>query len=348
MTKRKVLAVVSACALLLTMFVSLIPVYAGKPDDTTGWTLGEGSTISGNADYGWSLNQAGCNQDRQAKFQNKYETDISLRDLQMQFVANYAAAGLWTINLSDKDMNPLPGVNDLGETGLCLILEKRNDSVLAVQRWSNGAPGAAGGVYLYANDISFDFTIPHTLHFVERDGKWYVALDNTVFEADGMDVTSILAAMDGKRVIMESLSDPSVNFPYINFADAKKTADWNYTSQVAVAGSEERGFTMIGKEGGDGYAVYGKPVSLLNNEFQVRLDFDSNWAYFGFDLTNDGQTHSKLNADIDMQFYYKDGRMDIGLFSGGGYVTDKLYSKENFDFDAVHVFGLLKKMESII
>lgn len=140
MTKRKVLAVVSACALLLTMFVSLIPVYAGKPDDTTGWTLGEGSTISGNADYGWSLNQAGCNQDRQAKFQNKYETDISLRDLQMQFVANYAAAGLWTINLSDKDMNPLPGVNDLGETGLCLILEKRNDSVLAVQRWSNGAP----------------------------------------------------------------------------------------------------------------------------------------------------------------------------------------------------------------
>lgn len=49
MTKRKVLAVVSACALLLTMFVSLIPVYAGKPDDTTGWTLGEGSTISGNA-----------------------------------------------------------------------------------------------------------------------------------------------------------------------------------------------------------------------------------------------------------------------------------------------------------
>lgn len=151
MTKRKVLAVVSACALLLTMFVSLIPVYAGKPDDTTGWTLGEGSTISGNADYGWSLNQAGCNQDRQAKFQNKYETDISLRDLQMQFVANYAAAGLWTINLSDKDMNPLPGVNDLGETGLCLILEKRNDSVLAVQRWSNGAPGAAGGVYLYAN-----------------------------------------------------------------------------------------------------------------------------------------------------------------------------------------------------
>lgn len=343
MTKRKVLAVVSACALLLTMFVSLIPVYAGKPDDTTGWTLGEGSTISGNADYGWSLNQAGCNQDRQAKFQNKYETDISLRDLQMQFVANYAAAGLWTINLSDKDMNPLPGVNDLGETGLCLILEKRNDSVLAVQRWSNGAPGAAGGVYLYANDISFDFTIPHTLHFVERDGKWYVALDNTVFEADGMDVTSILAAMDGKRVIMESLSDPSVNFPYINFADAKKTADWNYTSQVAVAGSEERGFTMIGKEGGDGYAVYGKPVSLLNNEFQVRLDFDSNWAYFGFDLTNDGQTHSKLNADIDMQFYYKDGRMDIGLFSGGGYVTDKLYSKENFDFDAVHVFGFVEE-----
>ena len=69
------------------------------------------------------------------------------------------------------------------------------------------------------------------------------------------------------------MSDPSVNFPYINFADAKKTADWNYTSQVVVAGSEERGFTMIGKEGGDGYAVYGKPVSLLNNEFQVRLDF---------------------------------------------------------------------------
>ena len=66
------------------------------------------------------------------------------------------------------------------------------------------APRAAGGVYLYANDISFDFTIPHTPHFVERDGKWYVALDNTVFEADGMDVTSILAAMDGKRVIMES------------------------------------------------------------------------------------------------------------------------------------------------
>lgn len=37
------------------------------------------------------------------------------------------------------------------------------------------------------------------------------------------------------------------------------------------------------KEGGDGYAVYGQPVSLLNNEFQVRLDFDSNWTYFGFD-----------------------------------------------------------------
>ena len=71
--------------------------------------------------------------------------------------------------------------------------------------------------------------------------------------------------------------------------------------------------------------------------------FDSNWAYFGFDLTNDGQTHSKLNADIDMQFYYKDGRMDIGLFSGGGYVTDKLYSKENFDFDAVHVFGFVEE-----
>lgn len=116
------------------------PGLCREAGDTTGWTLGEGSTITGNADYGWSLNQAGCNQDRQAKFQNKYETDISLRDLQMQFVANYAAAGLWTINLSDKDMNPLPGVNDLGETGLCLILEKRNDSVLAVQRWSNGAP----------------------------------------------------------------------------------------------------------------------------------------------------------------------------------------------------------------
>lgn len=342
MTKRKVLAVVSACTLLLTMFVSLIPVYAGKPDDTTGWTLGEGSTITGNADYGWSLNQAGCNQDRQARFQNKYETDISLQDLQMQFVANYAAAGLWTINLSDKDMNPLPGVNDLGETGLCLILEKRNDSVLAVQRWSNGAPGAVDGVYLYANDISFDFTIPHTLHFVERDGKWYVALDNTVFEADGMDVTSILAAMDGKRVIVESLSDPSVNFPYINFADAKKTADWNYTSQVAVAGSEERGFTMVGKEGYDGYAVYGQPVSLLENEFQVRFDYDSDWVYFGFDAASDN-THSKLEADIDLQFY-RDPNNTLRIGGQGGLSTEPgVFQKENFDFDAVHTIGFVEE-----
>ena len=39
MTKRKVLAVVSACALLRLCFVSLIQVHAGKPDDTTGGRL---------------------------------------------------------------------------------------------------------------------------------------------------------------------------------------------------------------------------------------------------------------------------------------------------------------------
>ena len=341
MTKRKVLAVVSACALLLTMFVSLIPVYAGKPDDTTGWTLGEGSTITGNPDEGWLFKQTAG---RDAAHQNKYVTDIPLRDLQVQFIANYADNKLWTINLSDRDLNPLPGVNDLGETGLCLIFEKRNDNTLAVQRWSNGAPGAINGVYLYAQDITFDFSIPHTLHFVEQDGRWYVALDNNiVFKADGMDVTSLLNAMDGKQTVFESAADCNVTFPYINFADGTEIADWQYTSQVTVAGSEERGFTMVGKEGGDGYAVYGQPVSLLNNEFQVRLDFDSNWTYFGFDTVPEvtGE-NNKLNADIDMQFYIKDGRLDIGLFSGGQPVTDKLYSIENFDFDAVHVFGFVE------
>lgn len=344
MTKRKVLAVVSACALLLTMFVSLIPVYAGKPDDTTGWTLGEGSTIAGNPDYGWTLNQAGCNQDRQPKYQNQYVTDIPMRDLQIQFVANYAANGLWTINFSDKRLNPLPMYDDLGDTGLCLILEKREGDVLGVQRWSNGAPGAVNGMYLFDKNINFKVDVPNTLHFVEQDGRWYVALNDTVFVDPAMDVTDILAAMDGKQVIVGSLSDPTVDFPYINFADAKKVNDWKYTSQVTVAGSEERGFTMVGKEGYDGYAVYGQPVSLLNNEFQVRLDFDSDWTYFGFDTVPEvtGENY-KLNADIDMQFYIKDGRLDIGLFSGGQFVTDKLYSIENFDFDAVHVFGFVEE-----
>lgn len=346
MTKRKVLAVVSACALLLTMFVSLIPVYAGKLDDTTGWTLGEGSTIAGNPDYGWTLNQAGCNQDRQPKYQNQYVTDIPMRDLQIQFVANYAANGLWTINFSDKRLNPLPMYDDLGDTGLCLILEKREGDVLGVQRWSNGAPGAVNGKYLFDKNINFKVDVPNTLHFVEQDGRWYVALNDTVFVDPAMDVTDILAAMDGKQVIVGSLSDPTVDFPYINFADAKKVNDWKYTSQVAVAGSEERGFTMVGKEGYDGYAVYGQPVSLLNNEFQVRLDFDSDWTYFGFDTVPEvtGENY-KLNADIDMQFYIKDGRLDIGLFSGGQFVTDELYSIENFDFDAVHVFGFVEDNE---
>ena len=360
MTKRKVLAVVSACALLLTMFVSLIPVYAGKPDDTTGWTLGEGSTITGNPDEGWLFKQTAG---RDAAHQNKYVTDIPLRDLQVQFIANYADNKLWTINLSDRDLNPLPGEEALGETGICLILEKAGDNSIHVQRWAQSTTG----VYLYQlRHIPFDFGATHVLHFVEQDGKWYIAIDDVVLEEEvirydgnndpynametfvegSQDVSSILTAMDGKQTVFESAADCNVTFPYINFADGTEIANWQYTSQVAVAGSEERGFTMVGKEGSDGYAVYEQPVSLLNNEFQVRLDFDSDWTYFGFDTVPEvtGE-NNKLNADIDMQFYIKDGRLDIGLYSGGQPVTDKLYSIENFDFDAVHVFGFVEDNE---
>lgn len=51
-----------------------------------------------------------------------------------------------------------------------------------------------------------------------------VALGDRVFVDSNMDVTDILTAMDSKQVIVESLSDPSITFPYINFADGTEIA----------------------------------------------------------------------------------------------------------------------------
>lgn len=342
MTKRKVLAVVSACALLLTMFVSLIPVYAGKPDDTTGWDVKEGTTLTGNADYGWSLTQEFPNPGDDASV-NNYTTDIPLRDLQIQFVMDFAPGTQWTFNLGDKAIKRLPGAGDLGDTGMSFIIERApggtTENTIRVMR--NGDPNGQNGL---TDKGDFDFSIPHTFHFVEKDGKWFPAIDGIIISEDPkMDVTAVLNATDNaaQTVFGSATVVGTPKFAYINFADAKEIADWQYTSQVTVAGSEERGFTMVGKEGGDGYAVYGQPVSLLENEFQVRFDYDSDWVYFGFDAASDN-THSKLNADIDLQLYYDNG-LRIGQFKDGGFVTDNFYYKADFDFDAVHTFGFVEE-----
>lgn len=337
MTKRKVLAVVSACALLLTMFVSLIPVYAGKPDDTTGWDVKEGTTLTGNADYGWSLTQEFPNPGDDASV-NNYTTDIPLRDLQIQFVMDFAPGTQWTFNLGDKAIKRLPGAGDLGETGMSFIIERLSgESENTIRVIRNGD--------FVLTDKEFDFSIPHTFHFVEKDGKWFPAIDGIIISEDPkMDVTAVLNATDNaaQTVFGSATVVGTPKFAYINFADAKEIADWQYTSQVTVAGSEERGFTMVGKEGGDGYAVYGQPVSLLENEFQVRFDYDSDWVYFGFDAASDN-THSKLKADIDLQFY-RDPNNTLRIGGQGGLSTEPgVFQKENFDFDAVHTIGFVEE-----
>ena len=337
MTKRKVLAVVSACALLLTMFVSLIPVYAGKPDDTTGWDVKEGTTLTGNADYGWSLTQEFPNPGDDASV-NNYTTDIPLRDLQIQFVMDFAPGTQWTFNLGDKAIKRLPGAGDLGETGMSFIIERLSgESENTIRVIRNGD--------FVLTDKEFDFSIPHTFHFVEKDGKWFPAIVGIIISEDPkMDVTAVLNATDNaaQTVFGSATVVGTPKFAYINFADAKEIADWQYTSQVTVAGSEERGFTMVGKEGGDGYAVYGQPVSLLENEFQVRFDYDSDWVYFGFDAASDN-THSKLKADIDLQFY-RDPNNTLRIGGQGGLSTEPgVFQKENFDFDAVHTIGFVEE-----
>ena len=355
MTKRKVLAVVSACALLLTMFVSLIPVYAGKPDDTTGWTLGEGSTIAGNPDYGWTLNQAGCNQDRQAKYQNKYETDISLRDLQVQFKADYSANGLWTLTLADRDLDPLPGLDVLGDNGICLIIEKAGENAIRVQRWA-GSPAYAFEIY----NVPFDFSETHTLHFVEQDGKWYVAIDDIVFNEslggmqvnveDGTNVSSILDATDGKGTIVESLSDPAVTFPYINFTENNPTEGWTIGAGSSITANADGGWTL--NQAASGQNRYVSDISLRDMQMEFQANYAGNtwWAVAfsdeGLSMLPNNETLGDTGICLLIE-KASDSSIHVQRWSSGtaGTVANYLYQVRDipFDFSATHMLHFVER-----
>ncbi len=260
--------------------------FTEKYIDLTGWTLGATSKMSGNPEEGWQIDFTGV---AEITYGTSYQANVDVSKLQVKFnLSDLPAGKMFFLQMAKEKGEFTTGA----ETRINMALERTADGKLTFYGFDSGRGEAA--IYNYHGSQEFDFEADHVFQFLQHNGKWVPALDETKLYGD--DDTNEIYDSFVKSMQEKSAGATTVSFaPNSGDATVLTIKNIYFTEKPAVL----RGYSAT-LEGMIGYNYH---VSL-SKELAGRDDVFMRFSY------GDG-----ITQDVPMDPIAYDKENDVYIFT---------------------------------
>ena len=239
---------ISSLVLALIMTLSLAMPYMGTvkaADDTTGWTTGGSSTVTGNATDGWKLSLSGTGLDNSNN--TCYSSDYKVADLRVLMDLSTMTDGqeFWLSFGYGRE-----GFSSWNGTRLLFCLTRRGDQLELY--------GHNGSKELGKTTIDFKFNKTHAFEFLKTESGWQFAIDGVVYPMGTADSESVnyfwkyMTNTLGAKVKVGFIARKSATCVINNVKignktltpDSNDTTGWQLGGSSTVAGNPTDGWKL--------------------------------------------------------------------------------------------------------
>lgn len=352
---------ISSLVLALVMTLSLALPYVKTveaADDTTGWTVGSSSTVTGNATDGWVLSVSG-NMFATSGVGNFYSTNTCISNLQVEMDLS-ALTGTLYLSFGVNTSAGNSGAWSTSNTKLLFTLKKTSDTALELRAQNSS------NYVCDAKTITVDYSQPIKFEFLEIDGKWLPAINDATYamEYEGTTVGSstftttdafienMITNYPGTMVVGFSAGGSDLSINNVKFIE-KVSDGWTKGTTSSISGNATDGWKLTALGNGATTAGVGNFYTTNTSITNLQMTLDLSTLQEGRDLwlsfgPNESLAYSGAWATSNTKalFILKKltgtSTLQIQAHTGGAHiVTTKQI--ENFDFTNPHVFEFLKE-----
>ena len=321
-----------ALALLLAVSMLLPSVMSGMAngetaDDTSGWTIGSTSQLSGNPTKGWEL-ELGTHDGTSSA----YQAQIDVARLQMGFdLSGLADDHTFILGFGDKQT----GFGETESNVIYIFFGKKSNSSMEVQCFKNNR-------FLTNISVELDLTVPHMIGLQKSGNSWGIALDGEIrYTSDEIgQFVEAMASVSSNRTKVTftpwTAGDKTGLIKNITFSDLGSWSSMGDTTKLTGNPKDGWRLQVVADPWGDyRNAAYEAAIDVTKLQIHFNLsEFTMNQAV----RMKIGSTGFAQGIDLFLERVQDSVLRIYGKYSGKmGTVADK-----TFDFAADHVLEFVR------
>ena len=323
---KRALALLLAVSMLLPSVMSVM-ANGETADDTSGWTIGSTSQLSGNPTKGWKL-ELGTHDGTSSA----YQAQIDVARLQMGFdLSGLADDHTFILGFGDKQT----GFGETESNVIYILLGKKSNSSMELQCFKNNS-------FLTNISVELDLTVPHKIGLQKSGNSWGIALDGEIrytLDEIGQFVEAMASVSSNRTKVTFTpwtAGDKTGLIKNITFADLGSGSSMGDTTKLTGNPKDGWRLQVVGDPWGDyRNAAYEAAIDV------TKLQIHFNLSEFTMDRTvrmKIGSTGFAQGIDLYLERVQDSVLRIYGIYSGKmGTVADK-----TFDFAADHVLEFVR------
>ena len=221
------------------------------------------------------------------------------------------------------------------------VVNVSGEKKLALSKWDYSSDYMTfGKIPLHEEAyLPIEFDGVHSLEIVLFAGNYYISIDGIVLTKENVNTVFSVNTTASYKFRFGG----NGNFAYDKVAFVPKNADWIASANGAVTENTDGTFSLLGRPGTGGVAVYQTPSDLGLTSLQFKGGIDStgaSWSYISAAATSAWSTSSKTTYtdNVHLRLTYAGTTLTVTYFDGTAHTVATV---ADYDLTALHKIGFV-------